>query len=261
MTTGIYGMAKYYDIAFGWDISLEIQRLINIFDTYADIPINELLEPACGSGRFLVKFPQYGFNITGYDSSPEMAEYAAQKIISTGVEDKAEVFCRKMQSADFPPVFDAAFNVINSIGYLISDEEILQHLKLTCRSLLPGGIYVIQLACAFLTDLPGNPVSWVEQKNGIRIETTWWVESEDLEEKISYQRCKMEIQDKDRHFQVSEPHRLRLWLHEDILNLIRQVDGLELQAVCTETLTELQPSFLINGKLGNLYYIIKRKLA
>ena len=45
----------------------------------------KILEPLCGSGRFLVPFAQSGFWIQGVDNSAEMIEKLLQKLPSADV--------------------------------------------------------------------------------------------------------------------------------------------------------------------------------
>ena len=148
MKKKLYDLPKYYDIAFSWDNSDEIDLLQMIFKKYVPFKVKNILEPASGSGRFLTSFPKYKYQITGYDNNQKMVDYAQKRISDVGLQEFAKVISGDMKSIKFKEKFDAAFNSINSIGYLLSDKEIISHFRNTGESIKKGGVYIIHLACA-----------------------------------------------------------------------------------------------------------------
>lgn len=141
----IYNLPEYYDIAFSYDINPEINIYRNIFEKHVSFEVKNILEPACGTGRFLTGFPGYGFNITGYDISEPEIKYANAKITNLNLNGSAEAIVDNMISAKFAREYDSAINSINSIGYILKDEEIVSHFMNTSDSVKKGGVYVIQL--------------------------------------------------------------------------------------------------------------------
>ncbi|MEW6379663.1 MAG: class I SAM-dependent methyltransferase [bacterium] len=122
---------------------------IDCFRKYAAFEVKKILEPACGSGMYLTAFPQNGYRVTGYDINTKMVSYAQEKIREAGWSEKAEVLLGDMKTMKFNPQFDAAINPINSLGYCISDEDIINHFKAMSASLRPAGIYIVEFTCAF----------------------------------------------------------------------------------------------------------------
>ena len=53
----LYDLPHIYDIAFSWDLSEEIDFFKLVFETHVDFPVAHILEPACGTGRFLRTLP------------------------------------------------------------------------------------------------------------------------------------------------------------------------------------------------------------
>lgn len=45
-------------------------RVLNFYLEYAQTITTPILEPMCGSGRFLIPMLEQGFNIEGFDASP-----------------------------------------------------------------------------------------------------------------------------------------------------------------------------------------------
>jgi SAM-dependent methyltransferase len=256
MKNKLYNSPEYYDIAFSWDITREIEFFAKLFRKYVPFEVKRVLEPACGTGRFLLNLPKHGYRVTGYDKNPEMVSYARKRITDLGVEDMASAVVDDMRSARFEPAFDAAINSINSLGYLLSDDDIIAHFRNTAAPLKKGGIYIVHLACAWDELKPDESDGWVMERGGIRVKTLWTIEKEDREEKLSHQVCKMDIDDNGKCFALEDSHMLRLWFYEDFKRLICDSGKLELKAVHDERQNQIPLDKPISGELGNLYYIL-----
>ncbi|MDD5014572.1 MAG: class I SAM-dependent methyltransferase [Atribacterota bacterium] len=195
MEEKLYNLSKYYDIAFSWDISQEIKLFRELFKRYVPFEIKSILEPACGTGRLLVNLSKYGYHVTGYDNSLQMIAYAKGKIAKAKLQNMAKVIIGEMQSVKFKTRFDVAINSISSLGYLLSDNEVLDHFCNTGNSLKHEGIYIIHFSCAWDRLNSNEKQEWIIEREGARIKTIWGLEKEDKQEKLSYEVCKMEIND------------------------------------------------------------------
>ena len=257
MKEKLYNLPKYYDIAFSWDISREIEFFCELFRKYVPFEVKNILEPACGTGRFLLSLPKYGYHVTGYDNNPKMIAYAEKRIADAELQDMASAIIGDMKSARFKTKFDAAINSINSLGYLLSDDDILAHFCNTGESLKSKGIYIVHLACAWDKLGPHEEKGWTLEREGIRIKTIWDIEKEDKQKKISYQVCKMEIGNHNKHIVLEDYHTLRLWLFEDLKSLIRESGKFRLETIYNEKYKQIPLNTYISGELGNLYYVLK----
>ena len=112
-----------------------------------------LLEPACGSGRFVLELASRGHACTGFDLSPVMVNYAKARARQHGLASAARFFAGDMRTfAQGRRLgrFDAAFNLINSIRHLSSDIAMIDHLRQVRSVLRPGGVYLVGLSlCAY----------------------------------------------------------------------------------------------------------------
>ena len=257
MNEKLYNLPNYYDIAFSWDITSEIKLFRELFKRYVPFEVKNILEPACGTGRFLVSFPEYGYNITGYDNSPKMITYTQKRITDEGLQNMATVVMGDMRSVRFKTKFDAAINSINSLGYLLSDDDILSHLCNTGESLRSEGIYIVHFNCACDKLELCEENEWIIERDEVRIKTIWEIEKEDRQNKISYQVCKMEINNHGKNILLEERHILRLWLFEDLKSLIRKSGKFKLAAIYDERHKQIPLDTHICGELGNLYYVLK----
>lgn len=258
MKEKIYDLPKYYDIGWSWDNSWEINLFLNLFDLYVPFEVKNLLEPACGTGRFLTSLPNYKYHITGYDINPIMVNYAKKKIDDAGLNNIAEVISGDMSTIKFDTKFDSAINSINSIGYLLSDNDIVSHLRNTAESLKTGGIYIIHLNCA-LDDLKlPEEINWVCERDGIQVKVTWGIEKYDRAKKLNYEYSKLDILDHGEHITVEDRHVLRLWFYDDLKNLINESGNFTLEAIYDDNKgKQISLDTNITGEFGNLFYVLK----
>jgi SAM-dependent methyltransferase len=262
MEKKLYYLPVYYDIAFSYDITGELHFFTACFETYADIAVSRVLEPACGSGRLLLPLAERGYHVLGYDISEEMVAYTRDKIEQAGLNGRAEVVLGDMRTREFKETFDAALNLLNTIGYLLSDADILRHFKAVSHSLRRGGIYIVELACA-----PANPRTqeqpedtWIAERDGITVRTTWHTERYDYARKRKYNICKMQVEDGNpaKKFMFIEPHILRLWFAEDVKRLSAAC-GFVLKAIYNQGFDRVPLDAPLTGELGNLYFVLKKE--
>ncbi|RDU66685.1 SAM-dependent methyltransferase [Helicobacter didelphidarum] len=124
---------------------------------------DKILEPLCGSGRFLIPFLQRGFDIMGIDNSCEMLERLRQKA------PNANVIHGEIMHHTFYHQFDYIFIPSGSIS-LFTDmnlcKQILSHLK---GLLTSGGRLVFAvdtIACQCEDDIDYKPSLAVKTQEG-----------------------------------------------------------------------------------------------
>lgn len=103
-----------------------------------------VLEPACGSGRYLRVLGRRGVRCAGYDIDPGMVGYADARLRALGVDGIASARVGSMTDApDRAGVYTFAFNLINTVRHLDSDAAMAAHLDMTARALARGGVYAL----------------------------------------------------------------------------------------------------------------------
>lgn len=260
MCSKLYDLPNIYDIAFSWDLSEEIYFFKRVFETRVDFPVRHILEPACGTGRFLRTLPAHGFQITGYDINPTMLQYAEDSVAAAGYEGSVRTALANMVSPEIPGEFDAAFNSINSIGHLHSDYDIVSHLKATSSSLREGGIYIVHLNFAYEGKLPDGD-RWTMERGGISVKIWWRILSEDRTSRLSHQIGSFEVERDGKIERFDDRHSLRLWLFADLKDLLRRSGQFEIAAIYGEDFEELRDSEHLSGELGNVYVILQKTCA
>ena len=253
----LYDHPEYYDVAFSWDVAAELDLYARLFAEHVPFPVKNILEPACGPGRMLRALAARGYDATGYDANPNAVAFARQRIAKAGLGDLARAVLGDMRTARFDTTFDAAINPITSIGYLLGDSDVLDHFAATGASLRTGGIYIVQLSFAW-DGLPKDEADgWTTERDGVRIETKWFIDRQDYERKLSHQRCLMQIDDHGKKLTLEEEHTLRLWLFADWKDLIRRSGKFVLAAACTDKGRAIPLDQPITGETGNLFHVLK----
>jgi SAM-dependent methyltransferase len=102
-----------------------------------------LLELACGTGRHAFELEKRGYRVVASDYSPDMLACAARA--KQVAKSRIELIEQDMRSLDVPGrPFDAVLSLFDSIGYVQTNEALLQVLTGAHRHLRPDGLLVIE---------------------------------------------------------------------------------------------------------------------
>jgi len=72
----LYDYPKYYDLLFGSNWKAKFDFLESCFEKHARRCVRRLFEPACGTGRLLIKLSQAGYEVSGNDLTPHSVAYS-----------------------------------------------------------------------------------------------------------------------------------------------------------------------------------------
>lgn len=164
-------LARYYDLAFSGNIEPEIDWHLQVFGP----DCRSVLEPACGSARWLEAFARKGLSCTGLDISPTMLERARARLDEGGVEG-VELVKGDMSDFALGRRFDGALCPINTLSYLLDDQAAAAHLACMARHLNPGARYVVQLDLVDTGAHEAGPADqfsdWIVESEGIELRTS-----------------------------------------------------------------------------------------
>lgn len=139
----LYAQAEAYDIAFDFrDLDDECDALDTICLKHRGAKPASFVDVGCGPGYHCIHYAKRGLRTFGIDINPTMIDYAKEKAKRDGAA--VEFILADMREFDLPQPVDLAFCAIASFHYLLSAEEIINHLRAVARNLTSGGIYVIE---------------------------------------------------------------------------------------------------------------------
>lgn len=130
------------------------------------LPRGRILEPMCGSGRFLVPLLQRGFNVEGCDPSPAMLARCREKLAAARLEARVwQAALAELEPADY----DAVLIPASSFCLLHETAEAREGLKRLHGALKPGGKLLLEFEPPYgAGDWPGQ-VTRVVTKGGTQI--------------------------------------------------------------------------------------------
>ncbi len=157
---GLYADPMIYDILHSPRTALEVTAFERVEALFAKAPLQEdrlWFEPACGTGRYLRVAAGRGRRVAGFDLDFGQIEYARGRMKGGGCastmhffkSDMRDFLADSMAAGHANNSVDFAFNPVNSIRHLESDQEMLDHLNQMSEILRPGAVYLVGIS---LTD-------------------------------------------------------------------------------------------------------------
>jgi SAM-dependent methyltransferase len=191
--------AELYDIAFDWDISAEVDWLVERLAGPAWV-----FEPGCGSGRMLEAFADRGIDVAGIDRSERMVELARERL-----GDRGTVAVGDMTDFDLGRTFEGAVCPINTLLHLTPD-ELARHLDCMVRH---TGRYLVQVGLVEPASYdPFAGSNWEAERGETKLKVTWEDEELDFERGISRQRSRIEVLSGPRAGEILEEiHHMTAW--------------------------------------------------
>jgi len=117
-----------------------------------------VLEPMCGSGRFLIPFLERGIDIDGVDASPSMLQACHARCEKKGLHPK--LYQQFLQEMELPRQYSYTFIPAGSFGLLTNPGDATEGLQRLYRHLLPGGKLILEIETTFAQ--PEAPGKWHE---------------------------------------------------------------------------------------------------
>ena|ERR1700761_4870894 len=110
---------------------------------YAKEAHDKILEPMCGTGRFLVPLLECGYSVTGFDYSPYMLDVCRKKCKERGLT--CNLLEATFETFSLSEKYNLIFIPSGSFGHLITSEQINQALTFIADRLNPGGKFVFEI--------------------------------------------------------------------------------------------------------------------
>lgn len=171
-----YKHAEYYDIAFSYrDVKGEVDFLLALSERYGRPP-RAALELACGPGYHALELARRGVQATGLDLAADMVRILSEKAKAAKLDVHGVV--GDMKSFRVPGRFDLAFNLLTSISYLLTDDDLDAHFATVAQHLEKGGLYVVENNHPkdFFEGEHFKESRWTMTRDGVSVDTSWMCE-------------------------------------------------------------------------------------
>jgi SAM-dependent methyltransferase len=144
------------------------------FERYAREANGPILEPMCGTGRFLGSLLQRGYDVDGIDASPQMLDACRAKCRQRGLAPRTleQQFLHEM---DLPRKYKLVFVAAGSFGLIPDRKQVRESLRRIHNALLPGGKFVFETGRRKPKESNAWPWGgrWVERADGAKIVISW----------------------------------------------------------------------------------------
>jgi SAM-dependent methyltransferase len=222
----VYDYPKYYDVLFGADCKAEYDFLRACFERYALRAVRRLFEPACGTGRLLVKLAKAGYEVSGNDLNPKAVAYSNARLARHGLAATAVVG----DMADFRlrRKVDAAFNTINSFLHLDSETKAQSHLECVARALAKGGIYVLGFHLTPIRGKTWSGESWSARRGHLAVVSRMWSMGVDRRRRQERLGFTLDVCTPTRQFRLDDEFVFRTYTAAQFRRLVGRVAELEI---------------------------------
>ena len=160
----VYRYPQYYAIGYRWNTDVECDFIEACLKTYGPSGAKRLLDIGCGTGRHLMTLAKRGYVMTGLDVSPEMITFVEDAARQSHVPLTA--VAGDLRHLTVTGTYDAAFCFMDTFRFLLTNEEILTHLRAVAGLLVPGGLYLTDFWVPSRWDQIGNEIHQWEQTEG-----------------------------------------------------------------------------------------------
>jgi SAM-dependent methyltransferase len=157
----VYRHPRYYDIGYRWNTETECDFIEAALKTHRPGGGTRLLDIGCGAGRHLLELARRGYTGAGIDLSPEMVTYVNDQAKSRKLAVTASVGdLRRLKASG---TYDAAYCFMDTFRFLLTNEQILAHLRAVGALLAPGGLYLTDFWVPSKLEMVGNEIHQWEQ--------------------------------------------------------------------------------------------------
>ncbi|MBI5867432.1 MAG: class I SAM-dependent methyltransferase [candidate division Zixibacteria bacterium] len=190
-----YDRPEIYDIAFDFrDLVHECDVLDAICQHYGNGKPKSFVDLACGPGYHCVTYGGRGVKSYGIDVNPATLEYARRKAANAGAP--VTFLLEDMHDYKLPEPVDLAFCAMSSFHYLLTNDDIIRHLRSVAANLTPGGLYIIEANHPRDVFRVGKSLftEWEARRGDIVVFSHWGYEDDPYDPIAQITRCRVHIE-------------------------------------------------------------------
>lgn len=175
LTTDFYADPLVYDVLHAPGTAGDVRVLRRMARRFTPArKVQTWLEPACGTGRYMVGAAKLGVRCVGFDLSAAMVAFARARAREAGVGGRVRARVAAMEEFAAacglkPGSVDFAYNLINTIRHLPSDAAMLAHFREVAGVLREGGAYAVGVSLAAYGLEPVTEDTWKGRGRGLSV--------------------------------------------------------------------------------------------
>ncbi len=251
----LYDYPKYYDLVYGSDWKAEFQFLQSCFAKFCTRPVKRLFEPACGTGRLLIRLAEAGYEVQGNDLNLVAVEFCNARFQRRSFSSPAVV--GDMAEFRLGRKVDAAFNMINSFRHLPDEAAAENHLRCVARALVKGGVYLLGL---HLTPTGCDRVDeeeWAARRGNLAVISSMWSAGIDMRRRNERVGMTFDIYTPTRHQRIVDEMNYRTYTAPQMKRLLKKVGEFEVVEMFDFTYDMNQP-IRIDDRTEDVVFVLRR---
>lgn len=256
LRANLYDYPKYYDLLFGSDWKAEYDFLVACFREYADVKVKRVFEPACGTGRLLIKLAQAGYTVAGNDLNPKAVDFCNARLQRHGFRPTVEV--GDMSAFTVKKPFHAAFNMINSFRHLPTEKSAEAHLRCVSQALVSGGLYLLGL---HLTPTRGERVeseSWTARRGHLQVNSHMWCKELNLKKRNEQLGMTFDVYTPTKHVRIEDEMNYRTYTVPQFNKLLKTCPQFEVAAI-HDFHYQLEEEVVITDQTEDVVYVLRKR--
>jgi len=221
-----YTAPRLYEIAFDMNRRGEVDFLVHGFRRYARRPVRRVLDIACGTGPHLVRLAERGYQMTGLDLSRRNIEYLRERLAARDLG--ADLVVGDMTDFRLARPVDAAICMQDSQGHLLTNAQLLGHLRSVARNVRRGGLYVFDRYMASSWTNPARSWSWSRRRGGLIVRASFSALNDvDPVSQVFKERMTLEAVENGARRVYRQTHLSRMVFPQELLALVELAGGFE----------------------------------
>ena len=166
-----YTAPRLYEIAFDMNRKGEVDFLDHCFKRYARKRVRSVVDIACGTGPHLVRLAERGYRMTGLDLSRSNITFLGERLAAKGLQ--GDLVVGDMTDFRLAKPVDAAICMQDSQGHLLTNAQLLAHLRAVARNVRRGGLYIFDRYMASSWTDPARAWSWSRRRGGLIVRASF----------------------------------------------------------------------------------------
>jgi SAM-dependent methyltransferase len=221
-----YTAPRLYEIAFDMNRKGEVDFLRHCFRHFARRPVRRVLDIACGTGPHLARLADHGYAMAGLDLSRANIEFLRERLQAKG--QRAELVVGDMTNFRLAKPVDAAICMQDSQGHLLTNEQLLAHLRTVGRAVRRGGLYVFDRYMVSSWTDPTRSWSWSRRRGRLIVRASFSaLHDVNPVSQVFKERMILEAVENDTHKIYRQTHMSRMVFPQELKTLVELAGGFE----------------------------------
>lgn len=256
VAASIYDYPKYYDLLFGSDVAAEFRFLKACFAKHAGCEVKRVFEPACGTGRLLIKLGRSGFDVAGNDLNPRAVDFCNERLSKYNLPESVVV--ADMSNFKLKKKFDASFNMINSFRHLATEKQARNHLECMAKAMNKGGLYVLGIHLEPTSGPAMQEESWSARRGNLVVNSHMWSKGIDRKKRLEHLGLNIDVFTPTKRMRIVDHMEYRTYKHSQFQSLVKSVPQLEIAETYDFSYNIRQPH-VVSGATEDVVFVLRRK--